>query len=229
MVKMGKLFSSTKKRGLQYKCKLSAGFTPTPFITKLPKATHSVHRYERCRGFTVIELLVVLGIILLFTGVALFNQSTARGIFEIDAATQEIILNIREAQVYGVSALETSLGAGGFDYAYGIRFPGGPEQLVFFVDLNDNGLWENPESIRSIEVKSGYEITSRCSQIATVVCGAADVTFKRPNPSAVIIITQIPSGPATVEEDVVLTVIQSSDPSNTRDIIIEESGQIYIQ
>ncbi len=38
------------------------GFTPTPIITTLPEAKRKAHRNDWCRGFTLIEMVVFIGV-----------------------------------------------------------------------------------------------------------------------------------------------------------------------
>ena len=55
------------------------------------------------KGFTLIELLISMGIIALLTGVVVFNQSDFSDQLALSNLTNEIDIQIREAQTYGIS------------------------------------------------------------------------------------------------------------------------------
>ncbi|MEX0933705.1 MAG: type II secretion system protein [Candidatus Paceibacterota bacterium] len=81
-------------------------FTSTPFLTRLPLATHKVRRDERCRGFTLIETLVGIAILLLavtgtLTTVATnlsFSSSVREEVtaFFLASEAMEVIRNTRD-------------------------------------------------------------------------------------------------------------------------------------
>ncbi|MFH1170171.1 MAG: type II secretion system protein [Candidatus Vogelbacteria bacterium] len=77
------------------------------------------HAHFRVRaGFTLIEMLVVISIFLIMTGVILANFPAFRDKAALDLLAQEIATTIRQAQVYGIGTRE----AGSEFTSYGIYF-----------------------------------------------------------------------------------------------------------
>ena len=83
--------------------------------------------YPPCRragklkaAFTLIEMLVVISIFMIITGVILANFPAFRDKAALDLLAQEIATTIRQAQVYGIGTREA--GSGSDFTSYGIYF-----------------------------------------------------------------------------------------------------------
>ena len=97
-------------------------------------------------GFTLIELVVVFSIMVIISGLALFNYSSFRSNISLDNLSQEIALTMRQAQVYALGVHGTQIGNTGNQFpAYGIHFRlstnandivhGNTKSFVLFADL----------------------------------------------------------------------------------------------
>lgn len=75
---------------------------------------------EACRGFTLVELLVSVGIIAVITGLVLVKYTTFDSTTLLKSEAYEIALLLRESQVKSVSVSRTDTGA--FTYTYGATF-----------------------------------------------------------------------------------------------------------
>ncbi|HRH55254.1 MAG TPA: prepilin-type N-terminal cleavage/methylation domain-containing protein [Candidatus Paceibacterota bacterium] len=86
------------------------------------------------RGFTLVEMLVVLAIIVIITAIALLGQTTFNRSLVLTDIAYTIAFSIREAQSYGIS----SRAAGATTNAgYGISFARTtPTSYVLFADTN---------------------------------------------------------------------------------------------
>jgi prepilin-type N-terminal cleavage/methylation domain-containing protein len=164
----------------------------------------------RQKGFTIIELLVVIFIVGVISGLVMFNYKSFRSDVSVENLAQDIGLAIRRAQVYAVS----TKGADNTTFpSYGVHFniPGsnpilGTEKaFVLFADLPDYptiGQYDqnsgacgivNPspiaqdECMEIINITTQDKITALCDD---KVCydstndPSVDIVFTRPNTEA---------------------------------------------
>lgn len=151
------------------------------------------------RGFTLIEMLVVIGVMVLVSGLILANNNRFGGVVLLQNLAYDIALSIRQAQVYGIAVQRFN---SSFGSAYGMHFQvdaGEESTYVLFADAlaPENGYYDCPnpgttncELVQSTTIATGYRIAQLC---ATPPNGAEncsitslDVTFKRPEPDAYI-------------------------------------------
>ena len=94
------------------------------------------------KGFTLVELLVVVGIFAMMTGLILANYSGFDSSIILENTTYEIALEIRQAQSFGMGVREVSSSPDVFP-AYGVRIPtlsGTPVREAFlFSDIPSTG------------------------------------------------------------------------------------------
>ncbi len=151
------------------------------------------------RGFTLIELVVTLGIMVLITSVTLANHSKFGGKVLLRTTAYELALAFREAQTYGISVRKININDGEFQSAYGLHFnASNPTQYIMFADISKDGLYTPGEDtlVSNYNIGKGYKLNKLCVGIDTdsTKCvnvrqgnsGSLDVTFKRPEPDASI-------------------------------------------
>jgi prepilin-type N-terminal cleavage/methylation domain-containing protein len=147
------------------------------------------------KGFTLIELIVVVAIIAVISALSLFNSSKLNSSVLLSNTAYEVGLIIRDAQVAGLGAKVISGNVGGTTVAttsnQGIYFDiKKPEQVVFFADLNRNNTYDEQSEqsqIFKIENKRAGKILNICKTTNnTLDCNVENVNiiFKRPNPEA---------------------------------------------
>ena len=88
------------------------------------------------RGFTLIEMMVVIAIFFIITGVLLVNVPDFRDKTSVDLVAQDIAVTIRTAQVFGVGnkAVNDQI------VPYGVNFTVGQGNgFILFADLPDEG------------------------------------------------------------------------------------------
>lgn len=143
------------------------------------------------RGFTLVEVLVSLGIFAVLTGVVLSNYRGYNTNALFSNASEDIVLALRQAQVYGVG----SKGEGSsFTTPFGVYFnEASPSQIIIFADIYPatvppgDGKYNSGSDTPVETINWGSVITNMALSCSPTPCdGTAGVTFKRPNPDAVI-------------------------------------------
>jgi hypothetical protein len=181
-------------------------------------------------GFSLIELIVVTGIIVVLSGIMLANHNKFGGAITLRNVAYDIALSIRQAQTYGISIRKFGAGAGSFSAGYGMHFEiTSPNGYIMFADaVSENGLYDAGESVESFTISGGYHVQNLC---ATATGGGAevceleklDVMFKRPVPDAFIRANSL----STLYERA--RVIVESPRGDRLAIIVELTGQISVQ
>lgn len=138
-------------------------------------------------GFTLIELIIVIGIIGLISAITLFDSRRLNSNILLSNTAYEIGLIIRDAQVSGLGSklLENATTSN-----QGVFFDTSiPEQVVLFSDIVNNNKFDelsDKSQIYNIENKRAGKILSICTINNDICTNVVDlnVIFKRPNPEA---------------------------------------------
>ena len=198
---------------------------------------------ESGAGFSLVELMVVIGLVTAISAVILFNQSAFQNSILLGILVYDVAISVREAQTYGISTRGTS--ASLFTSAYGIHFSSNTNttqvpsiiSYLLFADIAaDDGLYVSgaDQPVRTLSIQSGYKIEKLCMTISpnpeecSVPGGQvwiADVSFKRPYPDARI---KVDPGTGFVVATG-LKVVLKSPKGDTRYVEILQTGQLSIQ
>lgn len=169
----------------------------------LRRAIAHMKKQPTAQGFTLVELLVVMTLILIITTYSIAGYFPFITKIEYENVVMDIALNIREHQIYGIGTKQVS--ADVFSYAYGLYVEPRGTSILFFKDsvpdnspvgtaddtdgngLNDAGmscdLLGNPECLKIIQM-NGYSVESislvRGSNPPIAATNPVHVTFKRP-------------------------------------------------
>ncbi len=102
----------------------------------------SILTHRKNAGFTLFEMLVSVGIIVLISGVVFFNHSKFKSDTELVNVAYRLALSIREAQVYSISVKQFDLPcAQNFNTPYGIHFKQSvKDSYLLFADAEDCAL-----------------------------------------------------------------------------------------
>lgn len=201
-------------------------------------------------GFTLVELLVVISIMLVLTSIFILNQNRFNSSTLLRSLSYSIALSVRQAQVYGTSIRESSAGAfdtGSAAKSYGVYFSqadaqASPSQYTLFADANNNGKYDNGEQVQIFKLNSGYTISKFCvtpsGGTANSVCYPSGtsgtittmtVMFKRPNPDACFDSSSAQTACATgATAQYSGGYIQLKSGNDTRSVTVTLTGQISI-
>jgi prepilin-type N-terminal cleavage/methylation domain-containing protein len=183
--------------------------------------------YKKNSGFTLVELLVTVGVFAIVSGLTLANYPKFNSQTAITGVAQQIAISIREAQVYGIAVKNSSTTASvvmqNVYPAYGIFF-GTPQvgttygnatgysvffdkvtmtgPAPYFRPLGDNYFTDITELVETTRINNGSTIVSICGVTYTtpLVCTparAVNIVFRRPNPDAIINIVTAGTWPFT--------------------------------
>lgn len=186
------------------------------------------------KGFTILELIIVIAIIAVLTTVILFNSRGLNSSILVSNTAYEVSLMIREAQTYGLGVRATENSVIGFAYSQGIHFDStvsNANTITLFSDKDNNGQWSgSTENIQTYTISKDRagSVLSICVVTGVTGCQAvssADILFKRPNPEAVFFVAPNPGGSASA---VVVNLGFTPGNGQCRSIIIQKSGAVQI-
>jgi len=163
------------------------------------------------RGVTVVELLVVLGIIGILSIVVVTSHTTFNKTLLLSYTAYDVALTIRAAETYGLGT--RAVASNSTRVGYGIRFTENSNTFTLFADadtpttgtgptvchtLRSGGASGDPDAVRGDCIyDAGEEVTSYAlgnrmtvetacvlTPPSTWSCGAVDIVFARPDTRA---------------------------------------------
>lgn len=199
---------------------------------------------NKSRGFTLLELMVSLTIMVIITSIAGFSRLQFDKSIFLTNLTYDIAIAIRTAQVYGTEVKSVSSGV--YNKAYGVNFDKSrPDSFRLFIDGNNSRSYDATSDTvyRIYSIKNKNSISGLCTisdddtnnPPACTETNILDVTFFRPDPAACINPNiRIMSWGIKTAECTALTgkiqaqiTVQSAD-GNTKKIYIYSTGQISL-
>lgn len=182
------------------------------------------------RGFTLVEMLVVMSIFALISGIVLANHSRFNGTVLLGSLAYDVALSVREAQVFGVSVRQFN---SAFNLGYGIRFADA-DSYILFADEDQNKEYDDTDSIiRTYNLQNGFTVSSFCGITAqgTSHCSTDPsdpithlaVVFLRPDPDAFMTSNKVGVSYSRA------TVTIVSPAGDTRTVEVASTGQISVQ
>lgn len=165
------------------------------------------------KGFTVIELIVVISIFGIITGVLLFNYRDFQKSTDYKLFIQEVALALKSQQQASMSGVikidpqERLYPTADWRPSYGMFFEANTNKITVFYDYNQNGTYENyGQPCKTMITECLEEMYFTDDRITGLICGGAyttpdyyqdgqiqctnqygqvSVLFKRPFPDAI--------------------------------------------
>ena len=201
------------------------------------------------KGFTVVEVLVSVAIVVAILAIVVFNQGDFNDQFGLTTNVSDVELQLRQAQVYGVSVREFVPSGGEFTAAYGVSMnltsQGISNGYLFFADRGTkNGAYDGSstcltgganECIARFTFSRGVTLSQVCviqsngSESCTPNVSRVDVSFLRPDPSARITFFNSSNGQVVYPGHRGARIELASPRGKTRSVVIFTTGQISIQ
>ncbi len=138
------------------------------------------------KGYTVVELLVVIGIATLLGTILLANTRTGGRTSDIDRAAQVLALDLRKAQALALSAKEEQQCSGNTVPYYGVRVRRQNNQVglyELFADCNRNNRFDVSDVTLSQETMPNIEVQATIPNPAS---GWLEIVYIPPNPTVAI-------------------------------------------
>ena len=189
---------------------------------------------DRNQGFTFIELIMVIVIFSIFSGVVMFNFGDFSDSISVQNLAQQIALEIKQAQSDAIMGKDASVFTGTCDTmscrpSYGVSFNASPsqnKQFIYFQDLNNNNIIDddNLSANQLVVIPRENYISAVCfdgEDCSSNNSKSVDITFIRPFPNAHFSDSGILNN--------VKIVVKSPRSDATRTITVTSLGQISVK
>jgi len=180
-------------------------------------------------GFSLVELMVTIGIMTLVTGVLMVRYSSFNNVVILKSQAFELALDIREAQSYGVNSGGPS---GGMREAYGIYIDTAtPNTYILFQDTvgTPNVRYDVGEQLgETYVIDPRFTIAKICIKNGTSAetCGElnASIAFQRPNFDA-----RIATDSGNPFDQLRVVLVSVADTTIEHSVFVYPSGQISVK
>jgi Tfp pilus assembly protein FimT len=185
---------------------------------------------KQARAFTLVELLVSVGIFALMTALVVAKYGSFNNGVLLTNTAYDVALAIRTAQTYGLGVKSTGSGTL-YDSGYGVYFntsTGSNQTIILFSDLDKDSLYDigTDGIVNQYTIKQGAIISKVCSGVdCSTDASPLAITFKRPNPDAIICFGTSPCNSPSTYAEITIT----SAGGDTRIITVRGNGQISVK
>lgn len=199
------------------------------------KTNFKKRRGKFSRGFTLVELLVVLTLVLILSTISINAYLPFVAKSDYQNVVLDVALEIRKFQLFGVGSVQTAGASDPFGVAYGVqaKSTGGYENLIFFFKDTGGGNTYNgaansctSECVKMVKM-DGYKVVAIKTDTGSSV-NTLDVTFKRPYLDAIIYTGGAPS-PGTKVVSICIQPNNGDSSINYSKIVISRTGQVSVQ
>ncbi|MDO8443462.1 MAG: prepilin-type N-terminal cleavage/methylation domain-containing protein [Candidatus Azambacteria bacterium] len=168
------------------------------------------------KGFTVVEMLVVLSIIGVITGIVIFNVGSQQRNSALLRSAQNLSLNLRRIENFALSS--KTFKTSGVPCGWGAHFNGaGSASYIIFADKAASvNCWDR-DFARAVDGSEDFENINLDPQItiSSLSGGLSDIIFSPPEPSVVFVPNQT-----------TVSIILNNRDFATREVRINKTGFI---
>jgi len=107
-------------------------------------------------GFTIVEIIVVLGIIAIIIGLGLINFQVANDSSTTFSASRDLLLS--DLRLTADKALNGERFQGQEPVGWGVYFPGGHNTYIMFADLDGDRVYDANEKFRFVKLNSDLKV-----------------------------------------------------------------------
>lgn len=165
------------------------------------------------KGFSLTEMVVVVGIILVLAGIFSINWRSAREDFLLQRSAHELVKDIRRALEMTMSL--APLQGGTVPDGYGIYFGQNNDSYTLYADRDNNERYDETidTKVEIIYFETGVKIESLSRNNLSI-------NFKPPNPTV-----NIGGG----DTEATITITLESNPLKTKRIKVNKAGLVYVE
>lgn len=194
------------------------------------------------QAFTLVEIVITVGIVTILSSIAITNYYEFNDRLTISSAGQEMAVNIRQSQSYGLNVKEVAPSGGNFSAAYGVHLSKNSSDntsYIIFSDINGNKKYDpaggcgspGSECVEKVSLRNGVtvsDVNATGSCPSTNLAQSMTITFLRPNPDADInFFNSSGIGVCLSSPNALITVL--SKGGRTIILSVESTGQISVQ
>jgi prepilin-type N-terminal cleavage/methylation domain-containing protein len=200
------------------------------------------YKLKAGHGYTIIELLVTIGIFSLISSIVLVNYPKLSEQLSISQTAHEIALAFREAKTYALAVRQYCPPGGGacsYNVGYGVHFDtvNSPQNFILYVApltatnacATANCMYSTGYEVDTLMIKSGISIARICdlSTAPPYDCkfNKLDVAYARPDPA--VYITGFYTGGSQALSNA--GVVVRTPGGNEKTINVWTTGQISVQ
>lgn len=187
------------------------------------------------KGFTLVELMIVIAIFAIITTIAMADQGKLNSSVLLSNLAYDVALSVRQAQTYGIGVKYDINGSSDQSTGFGIFFDSvnSPDTITLYTRASaDSTMYDDTVDI----LEKRYQFSNqRGNRVAELYCGTAElvnkcekvsVIYKRPNPEPILY--GVKSGIESQFSGTVYVVLKSVDGTLCRTVAIASSGQISV-
>jgi prepilin-type N-terminal cleavage/methylation domain-containing protein len=190
-------------------------------------------------GFTLVELLVSIGIFTVITTVSVFSYTDFNSNVLLTNLAYEIALSVRQAQFYGIT-VKQSASAGNFNSGYGVHFESGATSYTLFEDGKGGGTLNHEyesdpdplqdEALETYFIQKGNRISKVCikGSPSNTCFDSMDLSFVRPNPETYVARFNGITPVGNPTDGNTAFICLASPKGTLRKVTVESTGQISV-
>lgn len=197
---------------------------------------------NKTRGFSLVELMVVIVIFTIITGAILFNAPSFRDRTSLQLVAQDMAITIRQAQVYGAATRQVIVGGVSEFPSHGVYFPAEIidqnheeyNSFYIFADLDNDGIYNSvsDQIVSNYTLAGGVNVKEINLDRNPVGNGDVFIAYERAESGAKICFVDFNSCDH-FELEIKIESTREIDPATgnllTRSIVVRNNGQIAVK